>query len=105
MPVTASDGSTSSTETVNITVTHTDFPPQFIPLIPQYGREGSQVQFTVVAGDVDGAPLLYNLLNPPDGSTFDASTGVFSWTPAYGQAGAYNAAVHRDRPQRRQRDA
>ncbi len=68
VPVTASDGSTSSTETVNITVTHTDFPPQFIPLIPQYGREGFQVQFTVVAGDVDGAPLLYNLLNAPTGS-------------------------------------
>ena len=89
VPVTASDGSMSSTETVNITVTHTDFPPQFIPLIPQYGREGFQVQFSVVAGDVDGAPLLYNLLNPPAGSTFNASNGLFSWTPEYGQAGAY----------------
>ena len=49
-----SDGSMSSTETVNITVTHTDFTPVFVPLLPQYGREGTQVQFTVVAGDLDG---------------------------------------------------
>ncbi len=88
--VTASDGSMRGTETVNITVTHTDFPPQFIPLLPQYGREGTEVQFTVVAGDVDGAPLLYNLVNPPEGATIDASKGVFSWTPGFGQAGAYN---------------
>ncbi len=79
----------SSAETVNITVTQTDFAPVFVPLLPQYGREGAQVQFSVVAGQVDGAPLLYNLVNPPAGATFDASKGLFAWTPAYGQAGVY----------------
>ncbi len=87
--VTAGDGSMSSTETVNITVTHTDFAPVFVPLLPQYSREGTPVQFTVVAGDVDGDPLLYNLVNPPTGATFNASTGLFTWTPGYGQAGDY----------------
>ncbi len=52
VPVTASDGSMSSTETVNITVTHTNFTPVFVPLLPQYAREGTAVQFTVVAGDL-----------------------------------------------------
>ncbi len=89
VPVTASDGTMQSTETVNITVTHTDFAPQFVPLLPQYGREGTQLQFSVVADHVEGAPLLYNLTNVPAGAVFDASTGQFTWTPAYGQAGVY----------------
>ena len=76
-----------------------------MPLLPQYGREGTPVQFTVVAGDVDGAPLLYNLLNPPAGATFNASTGVFTWTPAYGQAGAYTLQFTADRPDGGERDA
>ncbi len=87
--VTAGDGSMSSTETVNITVTHTDFVPEFVPLLPQYAREGAPVQFTVVADDVDGAPLLYDLVNPPPGATVNAMTGVFTWTPGYGTAGVY----------------
>ena len=45
------------------------------------------MQFTVVAADPDGDPLLYNLVNPPPGAAFNALTGVFSWTPGYGQAG------------------
>ena len=89
MQVTAGDGSLSSTETVNITVTHTNFAPQFVPLLPQYAREGTPVQFTVVAGDLNGDPLLYNLVNPPAGATLNASTGLFTWTPDYGQAGDY----------------
>ena len=32
-----------------------------MPLLPQYAREGTAVQFTVVAADVDGDPLLYSL--------------------------------------------
>ena len=87
--VTAGDGSTSSTDTVNITVTHTDFAPEFVPLMPQYAREGAPVQFTVVADDVDGAPLLYDLVNPPPGATVNTLTGVFTWTPGFGTAGVY----------------
>ncbi len=88
--VTAGDGSLSSTDTVDITVTHTNFPPVFVPLLPQYAREAAPVQFTVVADDVDGAPLLYDLVNPPSGATVNAMTGVFNWTPGYGTAGDYN---------------
>ena len=87
--VTAGDGSMSSTETVAITVTHTAFVPTFVPLLPQYGREGTQLQFTVVGADVDGDALLYSLTNPPAGIALDATTGVVTWTPAYGQAGDY----------------
>ena len=38
--VTAGDGSMNSSETVNITVTPTNFRPQFVPLLPQLAREG-----------------------------------------------------------------
>ncbi len=85
--VTAGDGSMSSAETVSIDVTHTNYAPTFVPLLPQYAREGTPVQFTVVAGDVDGDPLTYTLTNTPANATLNAATGVFTWTPAYGQAG------------------
>jgi RHS repeat-associated protein len=87
VPVTASDGSLSATETLNITVTHTNFVPTFVPLLPEYAREGTLVVFTVVAGDVDGDPLTYSLTNPPSNSSFDATSGDFKWTPEFGKAG------------------
>ena len=87
--VTAGDGSMSSSETVNITVTPTVFAPVFVPLLPQYAREGTPVQFTMVAADLEGHPLTYSLTNTPAGATLNATNGQFTWTPSYGQAGDY----------------
>ncbi len=85
--VTASDGSLSSSETVNINVTHTNFTPVFIPLLPQFAREGTLVQFSVVAADLDGDPVTYTLVNAPSNAKLNANTGLFQWTPAFGSAG------------------
>jgi hypothetical protein len=85
--VIAGGGSSSSSEIVAITATHTNFAPVFVPLLPQYAREGTQVQFTVVEADADGDPLTYTLTNTPAGATLGAASGLFTWTPAYGQAG------------------
>ena len=36
---------------------------------------------------LNGSPVQYTMTNPPAGSTLNAATGVFQWTPDYGQAG------------------
>ncbi len=85
--VTASDGSLSGSEGVAIAVTPSVFPPVFVPLLPQYAREGTPITFTVVAADLDGDPLTYTLANTPSGATLNATSGRFTWTPAFGSAG------------------
>ncbi len=87
--VTATDGSLSSSETVKLTVNHTNYPPIFVPLFPQYAREGTPVQFNVIAADLDGDPVTYTLTNTPAGAIFNAASGVFQWTPSFGSAGDY----------------
>ena len=86
-----SDGMAESAETVRISVQNTNQAPVLVSLFPQSGREGAQVQFQLTVGDVDGDPVVFSALNPlPDGSRFDARTGIFKWTPGYGQAGDYS---------------
>ncbi len=86
----ATDGSLSADQTVTITVNPINLPPQFVPLQPQSGREGTLLQFTVAADDPDGDALTYSVLSGlPTGATLDPKTGHFQWTPNYGQAGDY----------------
>ena len=87
---TASDGNLSSQETVTLHVARVDRPPVIDPLAPQSGREGADVSFTLIAGDPDGDPVVYSALSAlPAGSFFNRTTGLFDWTPNYGQAGQY----------------
>ncbi len=52
--------------------------------------EGSLLEFTVTATDVDSADQLAFSLDfgAPEGATIDANTGLFSWTPAEAQGPA-----------------
>ena len=87
---TASDGNLSSQETVTLHVARVDRPPVIDPLAPQSGREGADMSFTLIAGDPDGDPVVYSALSAlPAGSFFNRTTGLFDWTPNYGQAGQY----------------
>jgi hypothetical protein len=50
-------------------------------------NENESLQFNVTATDADSDPITYGT-NATKG-TFNATTGNFSWTPAYGDAGVY----------------
>lgn len=50
---------------------------------------GSGLNFTVVGSDPDGDSLTYSASGLPSGASLNSSTGVFSWTPGYGQVGTY----------------
>jgi hypothetical protein len=51
---------------------------------------GKLLSFTIAADDPDGDNLFYSASALPEGSTFDADTQTFSWTPRYDQAGTYS---------------
>ena len=67
----------------------------------QIGTEGDNLQFTVVGNDIDGDALTYSASGTPPGATFDANTGLFSWTPGYSDAGIYDVTftVTEDKPE------
>ena len=51
--------------------------------------ERTALAFTISATDPDGDVLAYSASNLPLGASFDSATRTFSWTPGYGQSGAY----------------
>lgn len=93
------DGQASSAVvTVTITVTPTNDAPVFVMPTPMdnttlMGRESQALTFKVVANDPDGDATTLSALNLPNGATFNAQTGDFSWTPAYTDAGMYSMQV------------
>ena len=89
---TASDGTNSSTETVDITVVGgTNQAPVIAPIGNKTIAAGSTLTFTVSATDADGNPITYSAANLPTGATFDAGTKTFTWTPTTAQGPAvYN---------------
>ncbi len=82
------DGAATVARTVTLTVTATNLPPVFAPVLPQTGQEGVTLAFTVVAGDPNGdLPNLFVANGLPAGAVFGASTGFFLWTPSFSQSG------------------
>jgi len=64
--------------------------PPAIDSIPDVAvEEGEPVTIPVSGSDPDSDPLTYAVSTLPDGASFDAQNGVFTWTPAPGQAGTY----------------
>lgn len=54
------------------------------------GEEGKALAFALSASDSDGDPLEFSADGLPDGAVLDATSGAFSWTPAYTQSGIFN---------------
>jgi phage-related protein len=85
----ASDGGFTVYQTINITVTDVNVPPEFEPLAPQGVQEGLALDFTVDAFDPGNDSLTLNVSSLPYRAKFNTSTGEFTWTPAYNQSGTY----------------
>jgi len=76
-------------ETITISVTQVNVAPVLTTIGNKTGNEGSALNFTVVATDAGGDALTYTATGLPTGATLNPSSGAFSWTPAYDQAGVY----------------
>ena len=63
--------------------------PVFSPIGTKSVDETDSLTFPVSATDADGDSLTYSASGLPSGANFDAASGMFTWTPAKGQAGTY----------------
>ena len=53
-------------------------------------REGKEISIQLQGSDPDNGSLSYNVTPLPRGAAINATTGEFTWTPSYTQAGAYS---------------
>jgi VCBS repeat-containing protein len=84
---------TAQPATVTIEVLPVNDPPTITTQGDRTTNEDQAVSFTASATDVEDGALAVNIPNLPEGATFNAQTGVFSWTPNYFQAGQYALQV------------
>jgi hypothetical protein len=67
-----------------------DTAPVMSPICcPKSVDEKSTMSFKVSAKDADGDSLILSASGLPEGAFFNKTSGVFTWTPAIGQAGVY----------------
>ncbi|MEJ2637655.1 MAG: putative Ig domain-containing protein, partial [Calditrichia bacterium] len=69
--------------------------PVLDPISDAVIDENSPYVLQLKAHDADGDSLFYEAENLPQGSQFDSTNGLFSWTPGWEQAGIYNGLVFR----------
>lgn len=87
---TVSDGSLTASRTMAINVVNTNRIPVLSPIGNKAVNEGAMLAFTLSSTDPDGDPLTYSSTALPEGAIFNPSTGEFSWTPNFTQAGTKN---------------
>jgi hypothetical protein len=79
-------------ETINISVTNVNRPPQLDPVGDRSVGEGELLEFSITATDPDGDTLTLSTSTPPPGASFADNgdgTGQFSWNPDFGEDGNY----------------
>jgi PGF-pre-PGF domain-containing protein len=86
---TVSDGEYSDSENITITVNDVNRPPVLSSIGDKSVDENSTLTFTINATDPDGDALTNSTVNLPSGASFDTSTGTFTWTPSFDDAGTY----------------
>ncbi len=89
---TVSDGRLSDSKQTTLTIHHVNRPPVMASTPAQTVDENQLLKFTVSGSDPDkedAGKLTLSAFNLPEGATFDAATGTFSWTPTYEQSGEY----------------
>ncbi len=86
---TVSDGQLSDSKTATVAVGNTNIPPEIEHMETQEGKENGTLTFVLNASDFDNDTLRYSASELPLGAVLDDSTGIFTWTPTYDQAGTY----------------
>lgn len=81
--LTASDGSASAEVTLNFTINNVNDAPTLGNSTVAISSDG-QTQGQVVASDIDGDPLTFALVTPPEAGELqlDTATGAFTYNPA-----------------------
>jgi hypothetical protein len=83
-------GESGDSNEESTTISSANQPPVLDPIGSKSVDEGTLLTFTVTATDPDGDSLTFSASNVPTGASFNPSSRVFSWTPAFGAAGDYN---------------
>ncbi len=83
----ASDGNSSDSETITITVNNFNRAPVLGAISDQSVNENALLNFSVNATDPDGQTLIYSVTGLPSGAVLASQT--FAWTPAFDQAGTF----------------
>ena len=84
-------GGLSSEMSFAADITDVNRPPQIQPVDAMKVDEGGALSFSLAASDEDtDNEHRFSIDNLPDGATLDATSGSFSWTPEYDQAGTYS---------------
>ena len=94
--INVSDGEFTVSQPLKITVNHVNRAPQITEIPNQTIDENSPWTLNVTYSDPDKedqGKLVLTSENLPEGATFDAANGVFSWTPNYEQSGTYSGIV------------
>jgi len=86
--LTVTDGFLNDDDTVLVTVAANQ-PPVLDPIGAKTVNEGQTLSFGVSASDPDGDALSFSAAPLPAGATLDSTTGLFSWTPGFDEAGSY----------------
>ena len=87
LTVTDSEGFTSvATDEIGIA----NAAPVLAAISKKTGNEGSLLTFALSASDADGDALTYSGIGLPAGASVNPTTGAFSWTPTFAQAGNYS---------------
>lgn len=85
-----SDGALNDSETITITVNDVNRAPTLSAIGDKVVPEGQTLSFSVVGSDADSDTLTYSSAGLPEGASFDAQTGQFSWTPGYDSTESYD---------------
>lgn len=89
--ISVSDGRLSSAlAPFSISVLQANRAPTISGTPPPATREGQAYAFSPAAGDADGDPLTFSIVNRPAWASFSTATGTLTGTPGAGTVGTYS---------------
>jgi PGF-pre-PGF domain-containing protein len=86
----ATAGGLTDSETIEIRVNNINRVPVLSSIGNKAVNENELLSFVVSGKDPDGDELAYSVIGLPSGASFNADSGVFTWTPSYTSSGDYS---------------